>query len=61
MTQPTAHWLPKANQIIVMDSNTIAESGTFEELMVKKGKFVQLREQCLQNQELKQRERGKFI
>lgn len=59
VTQPTAHWLPNADQIIVMDSKTIAESGTFTELMYKKGKFVQLLQQCPQNKGVVQSETEK--
>jgi len=36
--------LEKMDQIIVMDSGTIVESGTFEELMDKKGYFYEMKQ-----------------
>ena len=36
--------LEKLDQIIVMDQGTIVESGTFEELMNKKGYFYEMKE-----------------
>ncbi len=43
-----------ADRIIVMDNGEICESGTYEELMAKKGKFYELK--CLNEMNLKQAE-----
>ncbi|MGG1961461.1 thiol reductant ABC exporter subunit CydD [Bacillus pumilus] len=36
------HWMPDMNEIIVMDEGTIAEMGTHESLMQRKGVYYQL-------------------
>lgn len=36
------HWMPDMDEIIVMDQGTIAEMGTHESLMRRKGVYYQL-------------------
>ena len=35
------HWLPKVDEIIVLDNGRISEHGTFEELVMHNGPFAQ--------------------
>jgi ABC-type transport system involved in cytochrome bd biosynthesis fused ATPase/permease subunit len=39
------HWLPKVDEIIVMDNSTISEQGTFQELVAHDGPFAKFLKQ----------------
>ena len=43
------HWLPKVDQIVVLEHGHISEIGTYDELLIRNGAFAQFLKTFLMN------------